>query len=181
MQGGPGFRPPPTQQAPGTASSPPESGRLLMYINDRDALDSFLDAWQQAANLGDQAFGAVPPPRRTGRGPADTRGRGCTRAPATPAGWNALPGPLWHDAQVMAPTPTLPCQCRAEARSRLFRAARTRAIGGHLRTARSRSYVRSSLRRRAVGAPAHGLKSGCQPAGPLRGAGPRICRWLGTR
>jgi len=37
-------------------------GRLLMYINDREALDSFLDAWQQAADLGDQAFGVVPPP-----------------------------------------------------------------------------------------------------------------------
>jgi len=36
-------------------------GRLLMYINDRDALDSFLDAWQQAADLGDQAFGAESP------------------------------------------------------------------------------------------------------------------------
>ncbi len=56
-------------------------GRLLMHINDREALDSFLDAWQQAADLGDQAFGVVLPPRRTGRGPADTRGRGCTRAP----------------------------------------------------------------------------------------------------
>lgn len=37
-------------------------GRLLMYINDRDALDSFLDAWQQAADLGDKAFGVVSPP-----------------------------------------------------------------------------------------------------------------------
>ena len=53
-------------------------------------------------------------------------GGGAPAPPATSAGWNALPGPLWHDAQVMAPTPTLPCQCRAEARSRLFRAARKR-------------------------------------------------------
>jgi hypothetical protein len=37
-------------------------GRLLMYINDREALDSFLDAWQQAADLGDKAFGVVLPP-----------------------------------------------------------------------------------------------------------------------
>jgi hypothetical protein len=38
-------------------------GRLLIYINDREALDSFLGAWQQAAELGDRAFGvALPPP-----------------------------------------------------------------------------------------------------------------------
>jgi len=37
-------------------------GRLLMYVNDREALDSFLDAWQQAADLADQAFGVVLPP-----------------------------------------------------------------------------------------------------------------------
>lgn len=38
-------------------------GRLLMYINDREALDSLLDAWQQAAGLADKAFGVeLPPP-----------------------------------------------------------------------------------------------------------------------
>jgi len=37
-------------------------GRVLMYINDREALDSFLDAWQQAAVLVDKAFGVVLPP-----------------------------------------------------------------------------------------------------------------------
>ena len=37
-------------------------GRVLIYINDREALDSFLDAWQQAADLGDKAFGPVLPP-----------------------------------------------------------------------------------------------------------------------
>ena len=37
-------------------------GRLLVYVNDREALDSFLDAWQQAADLGDKAFGPVLPP-----------------------------------------------------------------------------------------------------------------------
>jgi hypothetical protein len=37
-------------------------GRLLIYINDREALDSFLDAWRQAAELGDKAFGVVLPP-----------------------------------------------------------------------------------------------------------------------
>ncbi len=38
-------------------------GRILIYVNDREALDSFLDAWQQAANLADKAFGVpLPPP-----------------------------------------------------------------------------------------------------------------------
>lgn len=37
-------------------------GRILIYVNDREALDSFLDAWQQAADLGNNAFGAVLPP-----------------------------------------------------------------------------------------------------------------------
>ena len=33
-------------------------GRLLVYVNDRDALDSFLDAWRQAEALADKAFGS---------------------------------------------------------------------------------------------------------------------------
>jgi len=37
-------------------------GRLLVYVNDREALDSFLDAWRQAADLADKAFGVVLPP-----------------------------------------------------------------------------------------------------------------------
>jgi len=37
-------------------------GRLLIYVNDREALDSCLDAWQQAADLADKAFGVVLPP-----------------------------------------------------------------------------------------------------------------------
>lgn len=37
-------------------------GRLLIYLNDREALDSFLDAWQQAAWLSDKAFGPKPMP-----------------------------------------------------------------------------------------------------------------------
>ncbi len=37
-------------------------GRLLLYLNDREALDSFVDAWQQAADLADKAFGVVLPP-----------------------------------------------------------------------------------------------------------------------
>ncbi len=37
-------------------------GRILLYLNDRQTLDSFLDAWQQAAELADKAFGPVLPP-----------------------------------------------------------------------------------------------------------------------
>jgi len=51
-----------TAAGPGHGQIAVRVGRLLMYINDRDALDSFLDAWQQAADLGDQAFGVLPPP-----------------------------------------------------------------------------------------------------------------------
>ena len=36
-------------------------GRILTYINDREAL-VLLDAWRQAADLGDKAFGVVLPP-----------------------------------------------------------------------------------------------------------------------
>lgn len=43
-------------------------GRLLIYLNDREALDSFLGAWQQAAWHADRAFGPVlPPPSRKPR------------------------------------------------------------------------------------------------------------------
>ncbi len=39
-------------------------GRILIYVNDREALDSFLDAWQQAADLADKAFGVpLPSPK----------------------------------------------------------------------------------------------------------------------
>ncbi len=37
-------------------------GRVLVYVNDWGALNSFLDAWQQAADLADKAFGVVLPP-----------------------------------------------------------------------------------------------------------------------
>lgn len=37
------------------------AGQLLIHINDREAVDSFLDTWQQAADLGDKAFGAGVP------------------------------------------------------------------------------------------------------------------------
>jgi hypothetical protein len=36
-------------------------GRVLVYVNDREALDSWLDAWQQASELVDEAFGVVLP------------------------------------------------------------------------------------------------------------------------
>ena len=37
-------------------------GRMLIYVNDREALDSLLDAWQRAGDLADKAFGVVLPP-----------------------------------------------------------------------------------------------------------------------
>ncbi len=47
---------------PGNGQIAVRVGRLLVYVNDREALDSFLDAWQQAADLGEKAFGVVLPP-----------------------------------------------------------------------------------------------------------------------
>ena len=39
-------------------------GRILIYVANREALASFLDAWAQAETLADKAFGpALPPPR----------------------------------------------------------------------------------------------------------------------
>jgi len=38
-------------------------GRLLVYCNDREALESFLDAWNRAEALADKAFGPVDPPQ----------------------------------------------------------------------------------------------------------------------
>jgi hypothetical protein len=37
-------------------------GRLLVYVDDREALNSFLDAWREASELADKAFGVVLPP-----------------------------------------------------------------------------------------------------------------------
>jgi hypothetical protein len=34
-------------------------GRILVYIEDRDALNAFLDAWERAANFADAAFGPL--------------------------------------------------------------------------------------------------------------------------
>jgi hypothetical protein len=36
-------------------------GRLLVYLNDRDALESFIDAWRRAEALADKAFGPLDP------------------------------------------------------------------------------------------------------------------------
>ena len=41
-------------------------GRLLVYVSDRDALASFLDAWRQAETLADKAFGPELPLPRVG-------------------------------------------------------------------------------------------------------------------
>jgi hypothetical protein len=34
-------------------------GRLLVYVNDREALDSFIDAWRRAEALADKVFGTL--------------------------------------------------------------------------------------------------------------------------
>jgi hypothetical protein len=41
-------------------------GRLLVYVSNREALGSFLDAWGKAAALADKAFGPVLPLPRAG-------------------------------------------------------------------------------------------------------------------
>jgi hypothetical protein len=39
-------------------------GKVLIYVEDRDALLSCADAWQEALGYADQAFGpSLPPPR----------------------------------------------------------------------------------------------------------------------
>jgi len=45
-------------------------GRLLVYVANREALQSFLDAWAQAEALADKAFGPELPPPRIGDGEA---------------------------------------------------------------------------------------------------------------
>lgn len=42
-------------------------GRLLIYVANREALASFVDAWRQAEALADQAFGPELPPPRVGK------------------------------------------------------------------------------------------------------------------
>ncbi|GAA4123621.1 hypothetical protein GCM10022415_28960 [Knoellia locipacati] len=36
-------------------------GRVLVYVANREALHSFLDAWTEAAQHADEAFGPLPP------------------------------------------------------------------------------------------------------------------------
>jgi hypothetical protein len=38
-------------------------GCLLIYVNDREALESFLDAWRRAEALADRTFGPLDPVR----------------------------------------------------------------------------------------------------------------------
>lgn len=49
-------------------------GRLLIYVANREALASFVDAWRQAEALADKAFGPELPPPRIGEGPAASQG-----------------------------------------------------------------------------------------------------------
>jgi len=49
-------------------------GRLLVYVANRDALASFLDAWAQAEVLADKAFGPEMPPPLIGEGQAASNG-----------------------------------------------------------------------------------------------------------
>ena len=42
-------------------------GRLLVYVSNREALDSFLQAWGQAAGLAGKAFGPDLPLQRVGK------------------------------------------------------------------------------------------------------------------
>lgn len=37
-------------------------GKVLIYVEDRDALRSCVDAWKEAAAIAEQAFGPVLPP-----------------------------------------------------------------------------------------------------------------------
>ena len=43
-------------------------GRILIYVANREALASFVDAWAQAEALADRAFGPELPPPRIGEG-----------------------------------------------------------------------------------------------------------------
>src|SRR4051794_27492203 len=44
-------------------------GKVLVYVEDRDALASCLDAWREAAESADTAFGPVLPPPAYGPRP----------------------------------------------------------------------------------------------------------------
>jgi len=43
-------------------------GRILIYVGNKEALASFVDAWAQAEALADKAFGPELPPPRIGEG-----------------------------------------------------------------------------------------------------------------
>ena len=49
-------------------------GRILIYVANREALASFLDAWGQAEALADRAFGPELPPPRIGEGEPANQG-----------------------------------------------------------------------------------------------------------
>ena len=47
-------------------------GRILIYVANREALASFVDAWREAEALADKAFGPELPPPRIGEGEPDS-------------------------------------------------------------------------------------------------------------
>lgn len=47
-------------------------GRVLIYVANKEALQSFLDAWKQAEAMADKAFGPDLPPPRIGEGQPDS-------------------------------------------------------------------------------------------------------------
>jgi hypothetical protein len=49
-------------------------GRILIYVANREALQSFSDAWQQAEELADRAFGSDLPPPMSGKKGAASQG-----------------------------------------------------------------------------------------------------------
>src|SRR5450759_2605190 len=49
-------------------------GRLLVYVANREALESFLDAWREAEALADKAFGPELPAPLIGEGQAASHG-----------------------------------------------------------------------------------------------------------
>lgn len=49
-------------------------GRILIYVANREALASFVDAWAQAETLADKAFGPELPPPRIGEGKTTQHG-----------------------------------------------------------------------------------------------------------
>ena len=49
-------------------------GRILIYVANKEALQSFVDAWRQAEALADRAFGPELPPPRIADGQAASNG-----------------------------------------------------------------------------------------------------------